>query len=307
MTSLNKQSERTRDSPSSLAKTSSTHILTKDAKISTVFASSTMNEVTDDFYFDTVTLKEGLSNSSSLVSSSTSPTFSTSAELHFGTKTLSQSYSFRHSVKESTPAVRGTHSMHKTQATRTYQQLFMRSHVIESVVTDDYNTVQLATQFASNVSMVISSSRLALSTAGELHFSTPTLSQSYSFRQTAKDLSSTTLKGSREMLSFTLNGATKTSLPRLSSSNAIGFEVSDDVYSNKVILSSHFTSAHAVSMVILSSGPALPTSDGLFHSGNTSSFTKEVRERSRRETQNVSPTKTSQQMFSSDATGYKGN
>ena len=104
--------------------------------------------------------------------------------------------------------------------------------------------------------------------------------------------------------------ATKAPQQRMLSSNDIGFEVSDDIYSNKVILSSHFRSAHGVSMVILSSSPILPTSDGLSFSGNKSSLTNEVPETGRGETNTIQPTKTSwQRPFSSDhdATGSKGN
>ena len=382
---------------------SSTHILTKDTKLSslTMIASSAMNDVTDVFYLDTVTLREGLSNTAGQVSSLRSPTFSTSAGLHLSTTTLSQKYSFRHSAKDSTPVMRETHSMPKKQATRTSQQLFVSCNVIESVVTDDfyYSTVKLTTQFGSRVSTMILPSRPAIYTSGGLHRSTTTLPQrysfrhttkehtstilreklsftqnilatktsqqrlfssnaidsdvsddfylktitlvshftstasiaslpspptlsssvghnlgtttlsdSYSFRHTAKQLTSTTLGVSHTMLSFTQNNRlTKTSQQRISSSSVIALEVSDNVFSNKVILSSYFTSAHAVSMVVLSSGHGLPISDGLFHRGNTSSFTKEMTERSKRETQKIQPTKTSQQMFSSDGTGSKGN
>lgn len=386
--------------------TSSTHILTKETKLSSlmVFASSAMNDVTDDFYFDTVTLREALSNTASQMSSLRSPTFSTSAGLHLSTATLSQKYSFRHTAKDSKPAMRETHSMPKKPAIRTSQQLFVSSNVIESVVTDDfyYSTVKLTTQFGSRVSTMILPSRPAIYTSGGLHRSTTTLPQrysfrhtakeyastiltvlreklsftqniratktsqqrffssnaihsdvsddfyldtitlvthftstasiaslpsppslsssvgldldtttlshSYSFRHTAKQLTSITLGVSRKMLNFTQNNrVTKTSQQRISSSSVIGFEVSDNVCSNKVILSSYFTSAHAVSMVVLSSGHGLPISDGIFSRGYTSSFTNEMTERSRRETQKIQPTKTSQQLFSSDGTGSKGN
>lgn len=375
----------------------STHTLTKDPKLSsvTVFVSTRMNEVTDDFYFDKSTIRADFSNTASLMTSSSGPSLFKSAGPDFGTTTLSQSYSFRQSAKQIIPTVREKHSfMQKIQPTETSQQRSLSSNI---------NTVKLATQFASAVSMVILSSRTALSTTGELHLSTPSLSLSNSFRHIAKDLTSTTLTGSREMSSFTQNiRAAKTSQQRLSSSNSIdfevsddfyfdtvslvtrfastvsivslssrpalstsgglhlittrfsqsyyfrhsakelasstltasremlystqniqatkasqqrtlssntiGFEVSDDIYSSKVILSSHFTSAHAVSMVILSSSPGLHTSDGLILSGNKSSFTKEVPETGRRETRTIQPARTSQQrMFSSDATGSKGN
>jgi len=363
-----------------------------------------MNDVTDNFYFDTVTLREGLSSTASQVSSLQSPTFSTSAGLHLSTATLSQKYSFRHSANDSTPAMRETHSMPKKPATRTSQQLFMSSNASESVITDDfyYSTVKITTQFASRVSTMILPSRPAIYRSGGLHRSTTTLPQrysfrytakqhtltiltvlreklsftqniratktsqqrllssnaidsdvsddfylntitlvthftsaasiaslpspptlsssvgldldtttlshSYSFRHTAKQLTSTTLGVSRKMLTFTQNNrVTKTSQQRISSRSVIGFEVSDNVCSNKVILSSYFTSAHAVSIVVLSSSHGLPISDGIFHRGNTSSFTKEMTERSRRETQKIRPTKTSRQMFSSDGTASKGN
>jgi len=350
-------------------------------------------KVTDDF--DKRTLRVGFSKKASLMTSSSDPTLSTSAGPHFGRTTFSQSYSFRQIMKQIIPTVRETHSFkHKIQPTISSQQRPLSSEI---------NTVKLTTQFFSPVSMVFLSSRTALSKTGELHLSTPTLSQSNSFRLIAKDFTSTTLTGTQEMFSFTQNTregktsqqrlsssntisfevsnvfnsntvllvthftstvrivslssrpvlstsgglhlvttrfpqsyyfrhsaketasttltgsremlystqniqATIASQQRLLSSNYIGFEVSDDIYSNEVTLSSHFRSVHGESMVILSSSPILPTSDRLSISGNESSVTKEVPESGRGETNTIQPTKTSwKRTLTNDATGSTGN
>ena len=389
LTSSSKQRERTRDSPFSLPMTS-TGTLTKDIKLSrlTVFPSSTTTEVTDDFYFDTGTLRADFSNTAILVTSSSGPTSSASPGPHLGRTTLSLSHSFRNGAKELTSAVQETHSFtQKIQPTKTSQQSFFSSNVIESEVTDkvyfttvifashsrsmgsmasltsvpalstpiglhfstttlspSYSSghmtkaqtsstltgiqgilsftqniqatktlqqrlsssnasdleVSLVTRFASTVSLVGLSSPPALFTSGGLDLITTRFSQSYYFRPTANELTSATFTGSQGMLNFTQNiQATKASQQRILSS----IEVSGDVYSNNIVLKSQFTSAHAVSMVILSSRHTLPASDGLFLRGNKSSFTKEVPGM-----HSIQLTKTSQQrMFSSDATGSKGN
>ena len=389
-----------RNSPSSLPMTS-TQTLTKDTKLSTptVFASSTTNEIADDFYFDTVTLRAGFSSTAIIVTSSSSPTSSASPGPDLGTTTLSHSHSFRHSANYL--SLQETHSfIKKLQPTKTSQKRFLSSNAIESAVTDKahfdtvifashltsigsmvslssvrgllttgglsttpmspnypsghtektqtsttstrlpgmfsftqniqatktsqqrlssnnvsgfdvsddfhFNTVLLITRFASEVSIVSLSSRRALSTSGRFQLISTSFPQSYYFRHTASAF--TTLTGSRGITYLTQNiQATKASQQRILSSNTIGSEVSVDVYSNKVMPSSHFTSAHAVSMVILSSSPSFFPSDGLFLGGNKSSVTK-VSETDRGETHTIQPTKTSQQrMFSSDATTFKGN
>lgn len=389
-----------RNSPSSLPMTS-TQTLTKDTKLSTptVFASSTTNEIADDFYFDTVTLRAGFSSTAIIVTSSSSPTSSASPGPDLGTTTLSHSHSFRHSANYL--SLQETHSfMQKLQPTKTSQQRFLSSNAIESAVTDKahfdtvifashltsigsmvslssarglfttgglsttpmspnypsrhtektqtsttstrlqgmfsftqniqttktsqqrlssnnvsgfdvsddfyFNTVLLITRFASKVSIVSLSSRRALSTSGRFQLISTSFPQSYYFRHTANAF--TTLTGSRGITYLTQNiQATKASQQRILSSNTIGSEVSVDVYSNKVMPSSHFTTAHAVSTVILSSSPSFFPSDGLFLSGNKSSVTK-VSETDRGETHTIQPTKTSQQrMFSSHATTFKGN
>ena len=297
-----------RNSPSSLPMTS-THTLTKDTKLSTptVFASSTTNEIADDFYFDTVTLRAGFSSTAIIVTSSSSPTSSASPGPDLGTTTLSHSHSFRHSANYL--SLQDTHSfMQKLQPTKTSQQRFLSSNAIESAVTDKvhFDTVIFASHLTSIGSTVSLSSARGLFTTGGL--STTPMSPNYPSRHTEKTQTSTTSTRLPGMFSFTQNiQATKASQQRILSSNTIGSEVSVDVYSNKVILSSHITSAHAVSMVILSSSPSFFPSDGLFLSGNKSSVTK-VSETDRGETHTIQPTKTSQQrMFSSDATTFKGN
>lgn len=364
-----------------------------------MFASSTTNEIADDFYFDTVTLRAGFSSTAVTVTSSSSPTSSASPGPDLGTTTLSHSHSFRHSANYL--SLQETHSfMQKLQPTKTSQQRFLSSNAIESAVTDKahfdtvifashltsigsmvslssvrgvfttgglsttptspnypsghtektqtsttstrlqgmfsftqniqttktsqqrlssnnvsgfdvsddfyFNTVLLITRFASEVSIVSLSSRRALSTSGRFQLISTSFPQSYYFRHTANAF--TTLTGSRGITYLTQNiQATKASQQRILSSNTIGSEVSVDVYSNKVMPSSHFTTAHAASMVILSSSPSFFPSDGLFLSGNKSSVTK-VSETDRGETHTIQPTKTSQQrMFSSDATTFKGN
>lgn len=307
ITSSNTQNERTKDFPSSSAM-ASTYTLTKNTKLSslTVFASSTMNEVTDDFYFDTVTLRAGFSNTVSLVSSSSGPTFSTSARPQLGTTTLSQSHSFRHSAKEVTPSVRETRSfMQKIQPSKTSQQRFLSSNAIKSAVTDDFyiNTVTIGTHFGSTIRLVSLSSGPALSTLDRLHVITTRLSQSHSIRHSAKEVTPT----ERETHSFMQKiQPTKTSQQRFSSSNVIDSEVTDDFYFNSVTLGTYFTST--VSTVILLSGPALSISDGLQLSTTTLSQSysfrhsaKELPSTMSQEThsfiEKIQATKTSQQRF----------
>ena len=265
---------------------------------------------------NTVKLATQFASAVSMVILSSRTALSTTGELHLSTPSLSLSNSFRHIAKDLTSTtLTGWREMfsftQNIRAAKTSQQRLSSSNTIDLEVSDDFyvNTALLVTRFASTVSIVSLSSRPALSTSGSLHLITTRFSQSYYFRHTAKELASSTLTGSRGMLYSSQNiQATKASQQRTLSGNSIGFEASDDIYSSKVILSSHFTSAHAVSMVILSSSPGLHTSDGLFLSGNKSSFIKEVPETSRRETRTIQPTKTSQQrMFSGDATGSKGN
>ena len=367
-----------------------------------MFASGTTNEITDDFHFDTVTLRAGFSTTAIMVTSSSGPTSSASLGPHLGTTTLSHSHSFRHSAKDLTSAVPETHSfVQKIQPTKTSQQPFLSSNVIESAVTDKVHlvTVIFASHLTSIGSTVSLSSVRGLSRSVGLHLSTTPMSPNYPSRHTAKTQTSTTLTRLQGMLSLTQNiQATKTLQQKLSSGNVNGFEISDgfnfntvlltstvsivslssspaystsgrfqgistifpqryysrhtakelafttltgsrgmpyftqnipatkasqrmilssntisfegsvDVYSNKAILSTHFTSAHSVSMVILPSIPSFSASDGPFLNGNKSSVTKEVSETDMREKHTIQPTRASRQrMFSSDATDFKGN
>ena len=369
-----------------------------------MLASGTTNEVTDDFHFDTVTLRAGFSSTAIIVTSSSGPTSSASLGPHLGTTRLSHSHSFRHGANDLTSAVQETYSfMQKIQPTKTSQQRFLSSNVIGSAdkvqfdtvifashltsiaspvslsslrglsssvelylsttpmspnyssghtaktqtsttltglrgmppftqniqatetlqqrlsssnvggfeVSDDFhlNTVLLVTRFMSTVSIVSLSSRPGLSTSGRFQLISPSSPQSYYSRHTAKELPFTSLKVSRGMPYFTQTiQATKASQRRILSSKTINFEVSVDVYSRKVTLGTRFTSAHSVSMVIVSSNPSFSASDGPFLNGNKSTVTKEASETDRRETHAIQPTRASQErMFSSDTTNIKGN
>ena len=277
-----------------------------------MFASGTTNEVTDDFHLDTVTLRAGFSNTAIIVTSSSGSTASASPGPHLGTATLFHSHSVRHSTNDLTSTVQETRSfMQKIQPTKTSQQRFLSSNFIESAVIDKVHsdTVISASHSTSIGSTVSLSSVRGLSTSVGLRLSTNAMSLNYPSGHIAKPQTSTTSTRLQGMVSFTQNiQASKASQQRMLSSNIIDFEVSVDVYSSKVKFSSHFTSAHSVSMTILSSSHSLSASDGIFLNGNTSSVTKEVTETDREETHTIQPTKTFQQrMFSSKATRFKGN